>query len=253
MFDARTIGDAVRAANPEDISGNNLLAVLREVDRNRLVAHLRVFEMNSGDTLHKTGDMVVDTWFPCSSALASFCVEAPDGGSMDVALIGREGAIGGIVSNGDVPAFATAKVRFPGTFLRVKTAALEQAKLESIALRHWFARYSDCLFAQVFQSAACNASHSTLQRAARWLLASMERVAGDEIAMTQEQFAEMLGVGRPFVSRVIAKLREDGVLITRRGYFIVHNEEKLRSLSCSCNSLIEEHFDTVLHGIYPHE
>jgi Crp-like helix-turn-helix domain len=243
----------VRSANPEDLAGNSLLAVLRDVDRNRLVPHLRAFEMKSGDVLQKAGDIVQDTWFPCHSALASFCVEAPDGGAMDVALIGREGAIGGIVSNGDVPAFATAKVRFGGGFLRMKTAALEQAKLESIALRHWFSRYSDCLFAQVFQSASCNASHSTLQRAAKWLLASMERVAGSEISMTQEQFAEMLGVGRPFVSRVIAQLRADGVLVTRRGAFVVHNEEKLRSLSCVCSSVIEEHFDTVLHGIYPRE
>jgi cAMP-binding proteins - catabolite gene activator and regulatory subunit of cAMP-dependent protein kinases len=243
----------VRSATLEDISGNTLLAVLREADRDRLVPHVRVFEMKAGETLHKARDTVLDTWFPCRSALASFCVDAADGESIDVALIGREGAIGGIVSNGDVPAFATAKVRFSGTFLRIKTAALEQAKLESIALRHWFARYSDCLFAQVFQSAACNASHSTLQRAAKWLLASMERVAGDEIAMTQEQFAEMLGVGRPFVSRVIAKLREDGVLITRRGSFVVRDESRLRGLACNCSSLIEDHFDTVLHGIYPRE
>jgi hypothetical protein len=247
------IGVVVRSANLNDLTGNALLSVLRDNDRERLVPHLRVFEMNAGDTLHKARDIVHDTWFPCHSALASFCVDAADGATMDVALIGREGAIGGVVSNGDVPAFASAKVRFPGTFLRMKTAALEQAKLDSIALRHWFSRYSDCLFAQVFQSAACSSSHSTLQRAARWLLAGMERVATHEISMTQEQFAEMLGVGRPFVSRVIAKLRADKVIVTRRGSFTVLDEAKLRHLACTCNSLIEEHFDTVLHGIYPRD
>jgi CRP-like cAMP-binding protein len=241
----------VRAANEEDMKGNALLSVLRDADRVRLVPHMRLVELKASDTLHKAGDTVVDTWFPCGEALASFCVDASDGTPVDVAIVGREGAIGGIVSNGDVPAFATAKVRFPGRFLRMKVAALEQAKLESIALRHWFARYSDCLFAQVFQSAACNSSHSTLQRAAKWLLAGMERVAGKELQMTQEQFAEMLGVGRPFVSRVIAKLRDEKVIATRRGSFVILNPARLKKLSCNCTSVIEEHFDAVLHGIYP--
>jgi hypothetical protein len=241
----------VRTANEEDLKGNLLLAALRDADRARLLPHCRVFEdLKAGDVLQKSRDTVTETWFPCGPAVASFCVETSDG-AVDVAVIGREGAVGGIVSNGDVPAFATAKVRFPGRFLRMRTAALEQAKLDSIALRHWFSRYSDCLFAQVFQSAACNSSHSTLQRAAKWLLAGMERVDSKEILMTQEQFAEMLGVGRPFVSRVIAKLREDKVIATRRGSFVILNPAKLRKLSCGCTDAIEEHFDVVLRGIYP--
>ncbi len=241
------------SANAEDLAGNTLLAVLRDADRERLTSHMHVVDLVAGDVLQKAGSIVSDTWFPCRSAVAAFCVDACDGTGVDVAVVGREGAVGGIVSNGEVPAFATAKVRFPGRFLRMKTAALEQAKLDSISLRHWFARYSDCLFAQVFQSAACNASHSTLQRAAKWLLAGMERVAGNEIAITQEQFAEMLGVGRPFVSRVIARLREEDVIGTRRGLFTVKNEARLRELSCSCTTLIEDHFDAVLHGVYPRD
>jgi len=241
----------VAAATEEDLKGNSLLAVLREPDRARLAMHMRVIDCDAGDILQKARDTVLDTWFPCGAAVASFCVEASDGAGVDVAVVGREGAVGGIVSNGDVPAFATAKVRFPGRFLRIKTAALEQAKVDSIALRHWFARYSDCLFAQVFQTAACNASHSTAQRAAKWLLAGQERVGGAEIQMTQEQFAEMLGVGRPFVSRVIAKLRDEKVIATRRGSFVIVNAAKLRKLSCACTAAIEEHFDQVLNGIYP--
>ena len=239
------------AATEEDLKGNALLSVLRDTDRARLVTHMRVVDFEAGDILQKSRDVVLDTWFPCGPAVASFCVEASDGANVDVAVVGREGAVGVIVSNGDVPAFATAKVRFPGPFLRIKTAALEQAKVDSIALRHWFSRYSDCLFAQVFQTAACNASHSTLQRAAKWLLAGVERVGADEIQMTQEQFAEMLGVGRPFVSRVIAKLRDEKVITTRRGSFVITNAPKLRKLSCACTSAIEDHFDAVLNGIYP--
>jgi hypothetical protein len=85
--------------------------------------------------------------------------------------VGSEGAVGGIVSNGNIPAFATCHVQASGRFIRIKTAALEQCKLDSLSLRHWFSRYSDCLLAQIFQTAACNATHTIVQRTAKWLLA----------------------------------------------------------------------------------
>jgi Mn-dependent DtxR family transcriptional regulator len=107
------------------------------------------------------------------------------------------------------------------------------------------------LLAQIFQTAACNASHTIVQRTAKWLLAGIARTSGVEFEMTQEQLAEMLGVGRTFVTRTVRQLREEGVLETRRGVFIVKNENALRERSCRCATAIEEHFDKVLHGIYP--
>jgi hypothetical protein len=235
-----------------DFANNLLLAKLSEADRTRLAPHMLAFDLKPQDILQEAGAEVVDTWFPCGSAMAAFCVGANHNeDAVEVALVGREGAIGGIVSNGQVPAYATAQVRFAGRFLRIKTSALEQAKLESIALRHWFSRYSDCLLAQVFQTAACNATHTITQRTAKWLLAAISRTDGVEFAMTQEQLAEMLGVGRTFVTRIIRKLRDDGVIATRRGVFIVQDEGALRAASCACTTAIENHFDTVLHGIYP--
>lgn len=239
------------APTPEDLANNALLATLSESDLERLIPHMLVLDLKAHAALQKAGDEVVDTWFPCGSAMAAFCVRMKDGPAVEVALVGREGAIGGIVSNGHVPAFATAQVMFGGRFLRIKTAALEQAKLDSITLRHWFSRYSDCLLAQVFQTAACNATHTIAQRTAKWLLAAMSRTHGSEFAITHEQLAEMLGVGRSFVTRVISKLRDAGTVETRRGVFVVRNEETLRDTACDCTTTIEDHFDTVLHGIYP--
>ncbi|WP_420384079.1 Crp/Fnr family transcriptional regulator [Novosphingobium sp.] len=240
------------APHLDDLSHNALLATLTENDRKRLLPHMMVFDLKNGAILQRAGDEVVDTWFPCASAMAAFCVGTGENGTaVEVALVGREGAIGGIVSNGRVPAYATAQVRFSGRFLRIKTAALEQAKLESIALRHWFARYSDCLLAQLFQTAACNAIHTIAQRTAKWLLAAMARTDSSQFEMTQEQLAEMLGVGRTFVTRVVKRLRDDGTIATRRGVFVIRNEDLLRETSCSCTTTIENHFDTVLHGIYP--
>lgn len=234
-----------------DLVQNGLLSVLIEEDRERLRPQMMVLDLEAGAILHRVGDDVVDTWFPLASASAAFCVEDIDGEGMDVAQIGREGAIGGIVSNGHLPAYATAAVRFPGRFIRIKTTALEQAKVSSIALRHWFARYSDCLLAQVFQTAVCNGKHTIKQRTAKMLLAGLARTGEHELAITQEHLADMLGVGRPFISRVLGDLRQQGIIESKRGSLNIKDEKKLRGVSCGCTILIEDHFDKVLHGIYP--
>lgn len=235
----------------QDLTQNGLLSVLIDEDREKLAAQMTAIEMPAGRILHRAGDDVVDTWFPLGAASAAFCLEGENGESVDVALIGREGAVGGIVSNGQLPAYSTAIVRFAGRFVRIKTSALEEAKIGSLALRHWFSRYSDCLLAQVFQAAACNATHTIRQRTAKLLLAAHERTGELEVAITQDQLSHMLGVGRTFISRVIGDLRKEGVVESRRGVLVIKDETKLRDVSCACAAAIEEHFDRVLHGIYP--
>jgi hypothetical protein len=235
-----------------ELMENALLAKLSDEDRLRLIPHMMRTDLRAQTILQRAGDEVVHTWFPCGSATAAFRVGTDEHNpAVEVALVGSEGAVGGIVSNGSVPAFATCHVQASGKFLRIKTAALEQCKLDSISLRHWFARYSDCLLAQIFQTAACNATHTIVQRTAKWLLAGLTRTGGAEFDMTQEQLAEMLGVGRTYVARVVGQLRDEGVIETRRGVFIIKNESALRQRTCACTTAIEDHFDAVLHGIYP--
>jgi hypothetical protein len=120
----------------ESARENILLAKLREEDRQRLAPHLAAIDLQAKSILQRAGEDVVDTWFPCGSAMAAFSVWVDDGSpAVEVALVGREGAVGGIVSNGNVPAYATCQVRASGRFLRIKTANLEQCKLDSITLR----------------------------------------------------------------------------------------------------------------------
>lgn len=235
----------------QDFSDNLLLMMLSESDRQKLAPHTMIFELDALTILHKAGDDVVHTWFPCGPAMASFQRWVDDDNpEVEIALIGREGAVGGIVSNGSLPAYATALVRNPGRFYRIKTAALEQVKTESIALRHWFARYSDCLMAQVFQTAACNATHTITQRTAKWLLAAAARTNSDHFELTHDQLSEMLGVGRTFVTRTIGHLRAEGIISTGRGVVTIQDEAALRKKSCNCTAAIEEHYDAVMHGIY---
>ncbi len=236
---------------PQQMAQNALLSVLRDEDRRRLQPHMLALDLTAHTTLIHAGEQVTDTWFPCGGALAAFCIAGPEGRGVDVAFVGREGAVGGIVSNGHVPAYSTAVVRIEGQFLRIKTSALEQLKLESISLRHWFSRYADCLLAQVFQTSACNAMHTIRQRVAKMILAGLARNNETAFRMTQEQLAEMLGVGRTFISRVLGSLRDDGIIETTRGALIIKDLQALRALSCSCTLAIEDHFDKVLHGIYP--
>ncbi|VDC33655.1 Crp/Fnr family transcriptional regulator [Pseudogemmobacter humi] len=241
------------AASALNRQANRLLSRLSDEDWQRLARHLIAHEPGPGDMLQKAGDEVSQTWFPCGTASAGFQVWTDsDCTAVDVGTIGSEGAIGGIVSNGRVPAYASAEVRSPGLFLSIRISQLERAKTESLALRHWFARYSDCLVAQLFQNSACNASHTIRQRVARWLLASAESYGGDHVPMTQEQLARILGVGRTFITRVVGELRASGLIATRRGLFILSDPDGLRAAACGCSGFIARHYEAVMGGIYPH-
>lgn len=236
-----------------DEVGNNLLRALRADDWAILRPRLQDWSAPTGTILHEPGDTVRYAYFPRGSSLISYLVELRDGRTIETALVGREGAVGGVVSQGRLPAYARAEVQLGGSFFRINLHDLEEAKMHSLTLRYLFARYADCLMAQVFQSVACNAAHSIEQRAAKWLLAAVERTGATQVTLTQEQLAAMLGVGRSYLSRVIQDLKHRAVVETSRGHIGVRDIEGLRSLACECNTCVARHFDEVLKGVYPAE
>lgn len=201
--------------------------------------------------LFEAGDGVEFVHVPCGPTHASFSVTLENGAPVETALIGREGAMGGIVSQGRLPAYARAVVRAGGPFLRIPCVRLEAAKERSAPLRNAFARYADCLLAQVFQSVACNAVHGIEARTAKWLLAARDRTGSPEVEPTQEQLAGMLGVGRTYVSRVLRELRCAGVVATRRGRLVIQDTTALLATSCPYNELVKRHFQEALSGVYP--
>jgi len=163
-----------------------------------------------------------------------------------------EGAVGGIVSQGFLPAYTRIIVKFGGPVVRLSVAKLDAAKASSVSLRNIFARYADCMMAQMFQSTACNAIHSIEQRTAKWIISAMERAEGNNtVPLTHEQLATLLGVGRSYASRVIQTFKAQGVLDTRRGAILVRNPDALRLHACLCNEAVKTHFDEVLRGVYP--
>ena len=236
-----------------DPIGNNLLRALRVDDWSIIEPMLEEWSAPTGVLLHEPGDTVRFAYFPRGSSLISYLVVLGDGRAIETALVGREGSVGGVVSQGRLPAYSRAEVQLGGSFFRIDLHRLEEAKTRSSTLRNLFARYADCLMAQVFQSVACNAAHSIEQRTAKWLIAALERTGSDDVALTQEQLAAMLGVGRSYLSRVIQDLRHRGVIETRRGRIGISDLRGLRGLACECNNCVATHFDDVLKGVYPSE
>ncbi len=241
-------------AGSADRPGNNLLRRLSASDFALLAPHLVHQVAQPNELLYNPGDDVEIVHFPCGPALASYLVPHEDGRDVETILVGREGAVGGIVSDGNLPAYTRITVKFGGPFVRLAVGKLNAAKVKSATLNNVFARYADCMLAQMFQSTACNAIHSIEQRTAKWIISAMERADGNNVVpLTHEQLATLLGVGRSYASRVIQTFKAEGILQTRRGSILVSDPEALRSRACLCNEFVKNHFEEVLRGVYPAE
>lgn len=234
---------------PDDLR-SDLLDALNTSDRTRLAPLLSECRMRAGEVIYHPGDNVEYCYFPLGPAMCSYFVELADGNAVETILIGREGALGGIVSAGDLPAYARAMVLHEGRFLRIPVRDLEAAKRASPGIDRLFARYADCVMAQVFQSIACNAVHTIEQRAAKWLSAAVERIGRNDVTMTQEQLASMMGIGRSYASRVLQRFKREGLVRTRRGGIEVLDRPGLRARACACNDQVESHFARVLGQVY---
>ncbi|WP_044539331.1 Crp/Fnr family transcriptional regulator [Bradyrhizobium sp. LTSP885] len=241
-------------AGTTDRPFNNLLRRLNAADYALIAPHLVQVDAEANDLLYNPGDDVQTVHFPCGPSLASYLVPNEDGRDVETILVGREGAVGGIVSQGFLPAYTRITVKFSGPFARLPISKLDAAKISSVSVRNIFARYADCMLAQIFQSTACNAIHSIEQRAAKWIISAIERTNGDGVVpLTHEQLSTLLGVGRSYTSRVIQNFKAEGMLETRRGSILVRNPDKLRLRSCLCNEAVKDHFENVLRGVYPSE
>ena len=229
---------------------NNVLSALKQNDLDAFTAEPRPGAASRRTRLYEPGDSVDYAYFPCRQSLVSYRVALPDGRGVETALIGREAAVGGSSARAGCP-HARAVVQLEGQFLKVSSALPEHLKKTSSSLNHLFARYADCLIAQIFQATTCNATHSIEQRAAKWMLAALDCIGADEVPLTQEQLGGLLGVGRSYVSRVMRRFREDGVLKTRRGRVFIAGRTELEARSCRCNASVRDHFEEVLRGVYP--
>ena len=224
---------------------NRLLSTFPAEARALLEPSTTVVDLTVGAILHSSGEHIVFSYFPYGPTMISLGVELTDGRTIEVASIGQEGAVGGIVSCGHAPAFAHAEVMVPGPALRVPMHLLEEAKVSSGHIRNLFCRFADFLLSQVMQSVACNAFHPIEARAARWLLTAQDR-AGSRIELTQEALAGLLGAQRTTVNAVARILQDEGLISTRRGVIQVMDRVGLKRRSCECYDAVERHFGGVI-------
>ena len=224
---------------------NRLLSTFPPEARALIEPYATAVDLELGTVVHACGQDVVTTYFPYGSTMISLSLELSDGRTVEVASIGHEGAVGGIVSCGHAPAFASAEVIVAGPALRIPMAGLEEAKLRSGHIRNLFCRFSDYLLSQVMQSVACNAFHPIEARAARWLLTAQDR-AGSRIELTQEALAGLLGAQRTTVNAVARILQDEGLISSRRGVIQVLDRVGLKRRSCECYSALERHFGGII-------
>lgn len=236
-----------------DVSGNNLIDSLKPADRRAIMPHLQLWQAAPRQVIWQAGDDIEQVYFPLDQTMASFRITLSEGRDVETALVGREGALGGIVSHGRLPAYARAVVQFPGRFARMPLPVLEQLKDENRRIANLFNRYADCLLAQIFQSTACNAAHTIEQRSAKWLISAADRMGKPELPFTHEQLGALLGVGRSYVSRTIGRFKAEGMIQTRRSSLVITDMTGLARLACDCDDNVRRHFDEVLKGVYPPE
>lgn len=229
---------------------NLLLSALSAGDLDLLSHRLTKVSLTRDEVLFEAGDSVRTVHFPVDSTVVGIVIPMLDGSTADTLTIGREGAVGGVVSQGLVPAFGRAVTQIPGPALRVDIPDLNALKSGSEALANLFTRYSDCLVAQLQQGVACNGLHPIEQRAARWLLATQDRV-GNEVPLTQEYLAQMLGVHRSYVNQVAKALQAAGLIRYHRGLVTITDRIGLEQAACECYARVRAHFDKVLAGVYP--
>lgn len=229
----------------EAFAGNRLLSTFAVADRGLVESVGELVELKSGDVVLQRGDQVEFSLFPLGATVIAMCTQLSDGRAVEVASVGREGALGGIISCGQAPAFSRAIVLVGGSAFRVPMEALEDAKRNSRFIEHIFCRYADYLLSQVMQSVACSTFHSINQRAARWLLHAQDR-AGDRLELTQEALAGLLGVQRTTLNAVVQALQHDGVIATGRGVVRVTDRVGLNYRACECYQKLEDHFAAVI-------
>lgn len=235
-----------REALDAAFAGNRLLSTLGPGDRALIEGEMSASHFEAGEPLLNIGDPARRAIFPFGSLMVSMMVELAGDRSVEVASVGKEGAIGGIISCGEAPAFTRSVVQIAGPAAILPMVVLERAKDESPHIKNLFCRYSDFLLSQVMQSVACNAFHPIEARAARWLLHTYDRVGDERITLTQGTLADLLGVQRTTVNAVARDFQDQGLISYRRGAIQVTDRPGLIKSACECYEAVEGHFDQVL-------
>jgi CRP-like cAMP-binding protein len=226
-------------------SSNHFLAALPSATQDVLRPHLRSRELSHAAVIYNAGDTVNEVLFPYSG-IVSFVVAMENGQFVEAGMIGRNGVVGAGPALDGRHALNRAVVHAAGRAAAIDAELLTQLVRQNEGLRRSLADHEHMLFAYTQQIAACNAVHPLEARMSRWLLQVRDLVRSDELPLTQEFMAQMLGVQRTSVTLIVGHLQQAGLIKTRRGNVTVVDLEGLRDAACECYRTINAHFTTLV-------
>lgn len=236
----------------QDALCNQLLATLSTEEFKHWLPHMEMVDLQLGHVLYESGAPVKYVHFPLD-AIVSLLYVLEDGGSAEIAVVGNEGVVGVAIFMGGGSSTNRAVVQSAGRALRVRAFVVQEAFGRSGPVLHLMLRYTQALIAQVSQTAVCNRHHSVDQQLCRWLLLSLDRLKHDELRMTQELIANMLGVRREGVTEAALKLQHAGLIRYARGRIQIIDRVGLEKRTCECYGVVKKEYDRLLPNTAPRQ
>jgi CRP-like cAMP-binding protein len=231
--------------SPHSPKQNHLLAALPEVDYARLLPDLELIAMPLGWAVYESGGHLSYLYFPTTS-LVSLLYVMENGASAEIAITGNEGLVGISLFMGGESTPSRAVVQSAGNGYRLRAGILKREFALGGNLQFLALRYTQALITQMAQTVVCNRHHALDQQLCRWLLLSLDRLPGDELTMTQELIANMLGVRREGVTEAAGKLQRAGLIHYSRGHIKVLDRPGLEKRVCECYAVVKKEIDRLL-------
>ena len=224
---------------------NHLLAALSSAELHRWLPNLELINLPLGLVLYESGSIETHVYFP-TTAIVSLLYVMKDGHSAEIAVVGHEGIVGVALFMGGDSTPSRAVVQSAGQGVRLKAQRIKDAFRQGVQTQHLLLRYTQALITQMAQTAVCNRHHSLDQQLCRWLLLSMDRLGSNELVMTQELIANMLGVRREGVTDGAIKLQKAGMIRYSRGRITVLDRTGLEKRTCECYAVVKREYDRLL-------
>jgi CRP-like cAMP-binding protein len=238
-------GSAAGASAAPTPHQNHLLDALPAADYDRLAGEVELVPLKLGEVLYESGANLRYVYFP-TTAIVSLLYVMENGASAEIAIVGNEGILGVSLFMGGDSTPSRAVVQSAGHAFRLKARLLKEEFGRFGPTMQLLLRYTQALITQMAQTAVCNRHHSVDQQLCRWLLLSLDRLQSNELSMTQELIAKMLGVRREGVTDAAGKLQTEGLIRYRRGMIAILNRAGLEARVCECYSVVKKEFDRLL-------
>ena len=230
-----------------ELGDHTLLAALPEAERARWLPQLESVELPLGAVLYEAGNRLTHVYFPTTAIVSLICV-MDNGATTEIAMVGNEGLVGVSLFMGGESTTSRAVVQSAGLGYRLTANQVMEEFNRAGPVMNLLLRYTQALITQMAQTAVCNRHHSLDQQLCRWLLLSMDRLRSNELVLTQELIAKLLGVRREGITEAAGRLHAAGLIAYRRGHVTVLDRAQLERRSCECYAVVTREYDRLLPG-----